>query len=808
MYFADLLSSFNVDFTNFLKPLLDEFVEHGCSISPTFKLWYDFLVKVTVPLKLFLSSTKNGIWAVHQVSKAQLLPLLFAANRTNYARYLPVMLLLMNRLPVHVKEAFNDGSFVAKLSPGIFNEVWMDYTIEATENKSLKGSGGIIGLTLRGSALARWFYSRPITASYSAAIQQLVTQSSSSEDYHDGSKTTLSRWNTDVLRMGGMFETSFIDPFNIEEPPVNLVNFASGVIASAEIEKSMVGALEKGQTMVDKFVTERLVNQPNNDKPLKSLQNPLQRSQVKTMSEMRQKVKVRNKNISINAEIMYLRLLAVNSKKKVSLKRTMSFENAPVPLSMFKEDGTMMSCVKSQFMHKLEETVPGAKITAIESCDVVIFDPHAIIQMLGNKIVQQGETCYKTTAIKFIEYIISRCNSIGNDITEIHIIFDKYYEESIKSGTRSKRGSVKTAHSYIIKGDIQIPLNWTKFLAIAENKAELARYYTEYLMESGRLYLKAGQSIYLSGGLKEKVVKVDEHGFIYVPDLRSNQEEADTRIILHAITRNAVNIVVSSPDTDVLVLLLHHRPAISSPKIYMLTGNVGRYANLSHYIPVHDIYESLSHPQHRILLSAYCLTGCDTVSSFFGHGKKSVYRILQKPDEYMGMETLGDEAVLIQDELLAATKFIGALYGKQGCTSLNLLRCEKGSKMSGKKLPPTDNSFQLHVLRCLYQLYIWKHADTGMIEFPAVIDFGYESVDAELKPKMMSQPVAAPELLKDLVCDCKPNECHRVSCTCLSNEQPCTADCRCEAELPYSDINENDICTNPLTAEDIIEEYN
>ena len=37
----------------------------------------------------------------------------------------------------------------SKLSEGKFNAVWMDYTIEATENKTLKGSGGIIGLTLR-----------------------------------------------------------------------------------------------------------------------------------------------------------------------------------------------------------------------------------------------------------------------------------------------------------------------------------------------------------------------------------------------------------------------------------------------------------------------------------------------------------------------------------------------------------------------------------------------------------------------------------------------------------------------------------
>jgi len=38
----------------------------------------------------------------------------------------------------------------------------------------LKGSGGIIGLTLRGPALLRWFLSRPVTAQYSDTVQNLA----------------------------------------------------------------------------------------------------------------------------------------------------------------------------------------------------------------------------------------------------------------------------------------------------------------------------------------------------------------------------------------------------------------------------------------------------------------------------------------------------------------------------------------------------------------------------------------------------------------------------------------------------------
>ena len=43
-----------------------------------------------------------------------------------------------------------------------------------------------------------------------------------------------------------------------------------------------------------------------------------------------------------------------------------------------------------------------------------------------------------------------------------------------------------------------------------------------------------------------------------VSQLSSNYEEAGTRLILHAIVSNYKYIVISSRDTDVLVLLLSH----------------------------------------------------------------------------------------------------------------------------------------------------------------------------------------------------------------------------------------------------------
>ena len=47
---------------------------------------------------------------------------------------------------------------------------------------------------------------------------------------------------------------------------------------------------------------------------------------------------------------MYLRLFAIKSKQEEPLARVMLFENAPVPLSLFADDGSMLSGTQASLM--------------------------------------------------------------------------------------------------------------------------------------------------------------------------------------------------------------------------------------------------------------------------------------------------------------------------------------------------------------------------------------------------------------------------------------------------------------------------
>ena len=72
--------------------------------------------------------------------------------------------------------------------------------------------------------------------------------------------------------------------------------------------------------------------------------------------------------------------------------------------------------------------------------------------------------------------------------------------------------------------------------------------------------------------------------------LSSNLEEADTRLILHAIACEKKCIVVSSRDTDVLVLLVSHFHRINCNELWMSTGTQKN----PRYIPVYDVAKSIS----------------------------------------------------------------------------------------------------------------------------------------------------------------------------------------------------------------------
>jgi len=154
-----------------------------------------------------------------------------------------------------------------------------------------------------------------------------------------------------------------------------------------------------------------------------------------------------------------------------------------------------------------------------------------------------------------------------------------------------------------------------------DNKQRLTLYLASHILkdrkESEKIYVTT-----LSEECKSNKLILDH--------LNSTQEEADTRMLLHALDasqRGATSICIQSPDTDVLVLALWCYKDLC-PATSMLVGTGG----LRRTIDLGPIYDALGSQKASALPGFHVLSGCDQTGTFCGKSKISCWNTLQKAD--------------------------------------------------------------------------------------------------------------------------------------------------------------------------------
>ena len=104
---------------------------------------------------------------------------------------------------------------------------------------------------------------------------------------------------------------------------------------------------------------------------------------------------------------------------------------------------------------------------------------------------------------------------------------------------------------------------------------------------------------------------------VNMPTLSCQHEEADSRIIWHALyactDMQKPNIVVRSTDTDGFILLLFHQKHIEG-RIWMDAGISSN--NTRRYIDINNIADTLGTELCDALPAFHAFTGCDYTASF------------------------------------------------------------------------------------------------------------------------------------------------------------------------------------------------
>ena len=270
----------------------------------------------------------------------------------------------------------------------------------------------------------------------------------------------------------------------------------------------------------------------------------------------------------------------------------------PLPWALANGDSTMRKTNKAALARELEKQVLPAE-TIPEPSDTIIDGMSLVQKMKGND----------QTFSQLAEPVLTHILHEGVRSHRIDVVFDTYREDSIKNVDRSNRGSTTGIQFRNMAPGHRIQ-QWRKFLSSSANKANLIRFLVaEWKTPKLREKLNDKQ-LYVAS--EETCLHITNDQWAEVAELQSNQEEADTRILLHAAhaaEEGYIAVVVTADDTDVMVICLAFSPDISCP-LFQKCGTKNRVR----YIDINKLRHGLGDGVCNSLNGMHAYTGCDTVS--------------------------------------------------------------------------------------------------------------------------------------------------------------------------------------------------
>ena len=749
------------------------------------------------------SACRSRDWEGYLAALENLIRYFFARDLLNYARLMPIHLAQMNALEHDdpaTWDALKSGDFVVSKSEVPFTHLFTDQALEQ-EIKELKGHGGIVGLSQEEAALDRLVTTTPhlarIVKQYLHSFPHASTSERNEHYQLAGDIAIRSRENALKLRHSIELHCGG-NPFTLISPLKSLV---SSALIPSSAKDDILHFAEKGQTRFEEFIRDRLL--PTSTLSVWDSQKKLK---LKTFSNWMEKTKVRvgDKVIKLREERQLLgRFLIIQGSRPElvpKLEETIgTYEMSVVPRSLCAVDGSLyIPTDKANLMHAIE----AAKAQPLQAARLGTVNPvHRALVVDAMAVLQSMK---KTPSIRkvsdLMEAFIKRIEWMMVGYQECRVIFDRYIQGSLKSKTRRKREVTST--EYEVHPEMRLTMSLKELLSATRSKGLLSSMLAEGLLK------------HFSGNRDVKLIVVYDtkiKGDNY--EEYHTHEEADTLIPLQVLASMAESapqeVCVWSPDTDVLILLLHlaacgHLGADTGLKF--LTGKGTKYRQ----IDVVERVQVIGRHKCQGLIGFHNFSGADWGGKFVGISKKTwvdAYMKLQRDDPIINcFRELGDGPIptqLVNDELPQQVKelehFVCRVYCSTGPIALPALRWElfRSKNLEGEMLPPTRSALLPHILRANYIAMRDKSYLVNCPVLPPIEQNGWIAEEGNYNPVhclTFPAPRAVIELTK---CGCKAGCKGR--CTCHRNNLPCTPLCKCSTgdcgngiQIPVQDDMDDD----------------
>ncbi|CAH0387092.1 unnamed protein product [Bemisia tabaci] len=268
-----------------------------------------------------------------------MIPIFFACDHYNYARYLVVYFLtLLNLKNSHpgAEELLRNNGFSVNRSaiPGSRNAV--DITIEQTINRSAKCSGGIIGFSRNFWAYTRWCVTRHERAKYVEVLMEKTDIQHSSDSAHRDLKSSQIKLSEESIRKVIEAFGQFFNPFEVETKE-DLFCLSSGRPLPRTVDVRLLKINEIGQSDFSNFIQDRMITKEI------SFHDPIKRNNIKTFKVLQEKRTVsttQNKLVEIRAERnLFGRILLLSQNHELNLEEILSYSLSPIPWALATADG-------------------------------------------------------------------------------------------------------------------------------------------------------------------------------------------------------------------------------------------------------------------------------------------------------------------------------------------------------------------------------------------------------------------------------------------------------------------------------------
>ena len=416
-----------------------------------------------------------------------------------------------------------------------FSQVPIDQALEQSINRDTKSQGGIIGFTLSPGAVDRWMLTIHLCAAFTAACNTKAGLCFLEPTHQALQKSSIQR-NLDALKKVEETLQSWVNLLAESDGLFSLSS--SGVLAPAEVEHDLIHAHEKGREAMVSFFRNRLLSSKIN------FYDTLHAMSLKTFSSLCKSTPVATgeRQAVVRADWnLFARLAMVAQTRNLNMRQVLSYELGPLPLSIASPDGGLAKTAKSKLLPLLEGSIPA--VEDIPSTATLLVDGMATLQ---TTIVRGGT--FADMARQVFTQITSGLLPGGR----VDFVVDQYRLESIKNLERQNRSVAGGLLVKINRPDQKLP-SWKKYLAVSANKVAVVEFLLAQWKEPQYAARLLYRSLYVCHGNQcDLLTSLDGLQVLSfsVEALTSSQEEADTRLFLHAhhaAQNGASTIIISSP---------------------------------------------------------------------------------------------------------------------------------------------------------------------------------------------------------------------------------------------------------------------